>query len=137
MENENTANILMPKALLLEDDRATIFLIKKYLENTYTVHAAATLEYAFNLMLENEYSFYLIDVRLNDGHSGLELIKHIRSLDKYKNTPLIIESAFATIADQQTFKKAGADDFIAKPFMKNELIKKIKDALIKFSPVYQ
>ena len=67
---------------------------------------------------------FLIDRQLS-GVDGLEVCKHLRSLPSTASVPIIILSA--TPGMLEIAKKAGADDFIEKPFAKAFLIQKIEE----------
>jgi len=62
----------------------------------------------------------ILDVRLPDG-SGLELFEWIREQDA--SIPVIIITAFGSISEAVGAMKAGAYDFITKPFEDNNKIK--------------
>ena len=61
--------------------------------------------------------------------SGFEAIQEIRTLDEYKNTPIIALTAFAMKGDKEKCIEAGATDYIPKPIDSKELLDKISTYL--------
>ncbi len=64
----------------------------------------------------------LLDVLLS-GKDGREIVKYLKSQDETRYIPVIMFSAHPSA--EETARKAGADDFIAKPFDIDELLVKI------------
>lgn len=67
----------------------------------------------------NNYDIILLDISMPDI-SGIEVLKHIRSIDK--NVKVIITSVVATDFQMQNAKKEGVDDFLPKPIDMEKLI---------------
>lgn len=74
----------------------------------------------------DEYDIILMDVML-PGRSGLDVCETIRGAGI--TTPVIMLSAMDTVADRIRGLRAGADDYVVKPYAFDELIARI-DALI-------
>ncbi len=73
-----------------------------------------------------DYDLMILDIML-PGMSGLELLKKIRAVDnKY---PVLIVSAKSSEDDLVEGLRAGADDYITKPFSLPELLLRIKRML--------
>lgn len=71
-----------------------------------------------------EYHVVLMDIQM-PVLNGIEATKRIRSHQKHKDIPIIAVSAYAFEENTEEMKKAGINDFIAKPVKKDELISKI------------
>ncbi len=82
---------------------------------------------AMELLNTNEYDLVLIDIHL-PYHSGLELIRHLRS-DLKKKTPVIVVSAFSDPQVQRQAHELGINDYIVKPVDPTDLIEKIRTLL--------
>jgi DNA-binding response OmpR family regulator len=65
------------------------------------------------------------------GLNGLEVCRRIRA---GSTVPIIIVSARATDADKVLGLEAGADDYLAKPFLLGELRARIHAVLRRASP---
>jgi len=57
------------------------------------------------------------------GLSGVEACQHLKSKEETRNIPIIMISAATGI--EESAKKAGADDFLEKPFQMHVILKKI------------
>ena len=68
----------------------------------------------------------LMDLRM-PGMSGLDAIRQIREQEQEKGKRIPIMAITASVLDEQCAHatQAGADDFILKPFLQNELLQKI------------
>lgn len=100
-----------------------VFLGKEGFE---TVNAVDGNE-AMQLLNTNEYDLVLVDIHL-PYHSGLELIRHLRS-DLKKKTPVIVVSAFSDPQIQRQAYELGINDYIVKPIDPTSLIEKIRTVL--------
>jgi len=93
--------------------------------------------YAFEIkssakdLLENHFSFpdlILLDKQIS-GIDGLQICRHLKSQNETKDIPVIIVSATPDIGIMA--KKAGANDYIEKPFMITHLLETIERNLNK------
>jgi two-component system alkaline phosphatase synthesis response regulator PhoP len=75
----------------------------------------------------------LLDIML-PGMDGLQLIKKLKSNDKYKNIPIMVISAKTSEIDKVIGIDLGADDYLAKPFGVLELVSRVK-ALLRRSKI--
>jgi DNA-binding response OmpR family regulator len=116
------------KILICEDNRLAMRALSVFLgkEGFDTVNAIDGNE-AMELLNTNEYDLVLIDIHL-PYHSGLELIRHLRS-DLKKKTPVIVVSAFSDPQVQRQAHELGINDYIVKPVDPTDLIEKIRTLL--------
>lgn len=77
-----------------------------------------------DLILENSYDLILLDIMLPgvDGYSLLEQIKPT-------GTPVIFLTAKGSVADRVQGLRAGADDYLVKPFEIVELLARVETVL--------
>lgn len=111
------------RVLLIEDDGATAQSIELMLKsegfNTYTTD---TGEEGVDLGKLYDYDIIVLDLNLPDM-SGFEVLKTLR-LAKI-STPILILSGEAGIENKVRGLGFGADDYLTKPFNKDELIARI------------
>jgi two-component system, chemotaxis family, chemotaxis protein CheY len=58
--------------------------------------------------------------------TGLELLKRLRTDHRYKKTPFILVTAEAEKSQIMDAAKAGVDQYVVKPFTKEDVIKKLE-----------
>jgi DNA-binding response OmpR family regulator len=74
------------------------------------------------------YDFILLDLMMPEA-SGLEVLKSIREHERRWDTPVIILTAKGQDTDRQEAMRAGADDFLTKPFSPKKLLARIREIL--------
>jgi PAS domain S-box-containing protein len=115
------------KILIVEDDVTSRDVINLFLRNIYDVEFAINGETSLKRVQDNKYDLILMDINLGTGISGLEAANQIRSIEHYKNVPIIAATAFAMLGDREKFLANGFDHYISKPYLKQQLLKLIAD----------
>ncbi len=111
------------RVLLIEDDSATAQSIELMLKaESFNVYTTDLGEEGVDLGKLYDYDIILLDLNLPDM-SGFEVLRTIR-VSKVK-TPILILSGLAGIEDKVKGLGFGADDYMTKPFHKNELVARI------------
>lgn len=118
------------KVLIVEDDVDINRLLCRYLEKEkyQTVAAFSGTEARLQLSL-NRFDLILLDLML-PGLTGEELVAEIR---KTVLTPIIVVSAKSALEDRVKLLKSGADDYITKPFEREELLARVEAVLRRCS----
>jgi two-component system response regulator HydG len=99
---------------LVDDDREWCVLTAKRLEKLgFDVHEVFDSSEAFAVLTDKPFDAVVSDVKLL-GMNGIELTKRIVELRP--NTPVIIVTSFGTMELAIEAIRAGAFDFITKPF---------------------
>lgn len=115
------------RLLLVEDDKALIQSLNKSLKAAgYAVDVAENGIDAEYLGNENIYDIAILDLGLPQ-RSGLEVLTNWRQADN--NLPVIVLTARDTWQERVDGFKAGADDYIGKPFHDEELLARINALL--------
>ncbi|WP_336288191.1 MULTISPECIES: response regulator transcription factor CtrA [unclassified Bartonella] len=111
------------RVLLIEDDKATTQSIELMLKSeNFNVYITDLGEEGVDLGKLYDYDIILLDLNLPDM-SGYDVLRTLR-LAKIK-TPVLILSGMGAIEDKVRGFGFGADDYMTKPFHKDELIARI------------
>jgi DNA-binding response OmpR family regulator len=123
----------MLKVTLVEDDPRMVSLLSTLLNlEGYTVRIPSHhhIQDLLNTILLERPHIALIDVNLAKG-SGLDLVRAIRREPDINSICILMTSGLNLEAES---KQAGADGFIQKPFMPDELVKLIHDTYHRSNP---
>lgn len=124
---------LYDSRILLVDDELQLLKMVRGLcikEGYKNVDTASDYKEAIKLFSAGEYEIVLLDVMLPDG-DGFSLFKELAVIGKKKNrdVPVIFLSARDEDKDRLKGLGLGADDYITKPFLPEELLLRIKAVL--------
>jgi DNA-binding response OmpR family regulator len=75
-----------------------------------------------------DFDLVLTDVRM-PGLDGYELTRELRSMDRYRQVPIMMVSTLDEKIDKERGFSAGADEYIEKPFGEDQLIERARDLL--------
>lgn len=129
---ENTEKAAGPKILMIDDDKTILDVWPKILKS-----------YGFNVItaedgmagfkkLERELPDLVICDVLIPKLDGIKFCENVRADENFINLPIILASGvFKDFEFRMNVIKSVADDFIEKPFNEEELLDKIKRALIR------
>jgi two-component system nitrogen regulation response regulator NtrX len=124
----------MSTEILIVDDNADIRNIINDLicDAGFKTRLAANYDQALNEIDKKLPDVAIIDVKLDKGdNDGLELLSHIKQKDK--NIPVIIITGHANIEMAIKALKAGAFEFIEKPFNQERLLNFVNRAVENFN----
>jgi two-component system, cell cycle response regulator CtrA len=111
------------RVLLIEDDRATAQSIELMLKSeSFNIYTTDLGEEGIDLGKLYDYDIILLDLNLPDM-SGFEVLRSLR-VSRIK-TPILILSGLTGIEDKVSGLGFGADDYMTKPFHKDELVARI------------
>ena len=118
----------MTKILIVEDEEAISNMIRMSLQKAgYSCEQAMDGESAADRIAEHTYDLVLLDIML-PGMNGYELLDYIKTT----NMPVIFITAMGTLDDKVKGLKAGADDYITKPFEIVELLARVESVLRRY-----
>ena len=119
----------MPKVMLIEDDKTMLSLLGTLLkmENFQVVPLTneKTLDDLIATMRREKPDAALVDVHLQQAN-GIELLTRMRQEPDLRQIRMLMSSG---LDKSEECKLAGADDFILKPYMPDELIQRIRRLL--------
>jgi len=119
--------------LVCEDDARIAELLEESLRDSgYQVKLAGTLEEAKTLLVKWIPDLVLLDIILPESNeAGWDLLKWIRGRGP---VPVILVSALSRADDRVRGLRAGADDFISKPFYLEEVVARVEAVLRRTQP---
>jgi DNA-binding response OmpR family regulator len=117
--------------LLIEDDTRLSGLVAERLRGEgHTAETAADGDEGLRLASSGHFDLAVVDVML-PGLDGLHVASTLR--DRGVTTPILMLTARDTVDDRVAGLRAGADDYLVKPFAFAELVARI-DALARRAP---
>jgi DNA-binding NtrC family response regulator len=110
----------LPPVLIVDDEKNMRLSLKKMLtDEGYTVRMTDSAEEALQLLTHEEFFIGITDARLG-GMSGYELLAKCRQ--QWPDLPMLMLTAYATPKLAVEAIKAGAIDYLAKPFAPEEML---------------
>jgi two-component system, OmpR family, copper resistance phosphate regulon response regulator CusR len=111
------------KVLVVEDEMKLAHYLQKGLSQAgYAVELASNGVDGLHAALEGDHQLIVLD-RMLPGLDGLTLLAVLR---RSKPTPVLMLTARAEVEDRVEGLKAGADDYLAKPFAFSELLARVE-----------
>lgn len=126
------------RLLLVEDNEFNKIVaedtLRDFQNNIHMDHASNGLE-ALNMVISNNYDLVLMDIQMPEM-DGYEASSKIRMLETDKrHTPVMAMTANATPEEIKKCFESGMDDYISKPFIPEELFRKMAVLITKGKPV--
>ena len=110
------------KILIVDDVMSNVLLLKVLLTNEkFAIATASNGRQALEQVEKENPDLLLLDVMMPDM-SGFEVAQHLKSNPNTADIPIIFLTALNSTADIVKGFQVGANDFISKPFNKEELI---------------
>jgi two-component system response regulator HydG len=113
--------------LLVDDDPAMREMLASLFEaKGYRTTPAASVDVALALCAENDFDAVLSDIRM-PGRSGIDLVGELHRLRP--ETPVVLMTAFGSVDSAVSALRAGARDYVTKPFEPDTVLLAIERAL--------
>jgi len=127
---QRTARVVGDPRILIIDDEAAI---RESLDTLltlegFTVSTASDGPSGIELLSRNEYDLLLLDLAL-PGESGLDLLPRI--VEMQPNLPVIMITAYGTVGNVVDAIRAGAENFVQKPWDNEKLLADIRAAVAR------
>jgi DNA-binding NtrC family response regulator len=120
--------------LLVEDDEIMRLSLEDRLRlENIPVRAVSDISRARKELEKGDIDLVITDIRLPDG-TGVELFTDISN--HYPGIPVILMTAFGDISDAVTLVKAGALDYLTKPFDMSDFIGKVERHLSRITDTH-
>ena len=116
------------KILIIEDDEKLARMIElELVHEGYVAEKTGDGVSGLKAAEDGDHDLVLLDIML-PGMSGVEVLRRLR---KSKETPVILLTARDETVDKVLGLDSGADDYVTKPFVIEELLARIRAALRK------
>jgi len=115
------------KVLIVEDDKILSDTIKQCIEKKYNVEQAYDGYEGYMFAKENIYDIIILDLMMPEMN-GYEVLTKLRNNQIL--TPVLILTAKDSISDKVKGLSIGADDYLVKPFEREELLARL-EAIIR------
>lgn len=125
----DSARLLLPAVLLVEDDPNLGAMAKEMLDAVYRTDWVQTVGEAKRRMSDDRYDALIVDRRLPDG-DGLSLVRALRG--DGVSTPVLVLTALADVENIVEGLDSGANDYLTKPFHFVELEARLRALLRGF-----
>ena len=113
----------MEKILIVDDENDIAELISDILEDEgFKTDIRNDGASAISAVKENSYNLILLDIMMPNA-SGTEVCASIRNIT---SAPIIFVTAKTQLIDKLVGFEVGADDYITKPFINEELVARVK-----------
>lgn len=128
---ENNRRRIFGSVLLVEDSASSTLYFRQVLERIgLYVDCCSNAEKAIKLFSAHEYDLVLVDYVLDGVQSGLSVIHAVReSADRKALTPILAISSFGDTARKVEILRSGANDFVSKPMVAEELEVRVHNLL--------
>ncbi len=113
--------------LVVEDEELMRTILRQLLEDSgYCVFTADSSEAGLAIYTQNEISVTLTDIKLA-GADGLSLLDQIKAIAD--DALVIVMTAYSSVDTAIAALRKGAYDYITKPFVNDDLLKTVKNAI--------
>lgn len=127
-DEPSTAPLESAKVLVVDDHVNTRRLIKRMLQPPHRVVTTPGVAAALDAARQHDFDVLLLDINLEGSQNGIDLLKKIRQLPGYATTPAVAVTAYAASEDRPRLLKAGFDNYLAKPFKREQLASRVRMA---------
>jgi two-component system OmpR family response regulator len=115
------------RILIIEDDANTRdFIVRGFSEEGFATETAANGRDGLYLATDGSYDAIVLD-RMLPGMDGLSLLKSLRAAGL--TTPVLLLTAMSAVDERVIGLRAGADDYLVKPFSLQELLARVEALL--------
>lgn len=116
-----------PNVLIVEDEELMRSILRQLLETEgYVVLSADSAENALEIFPNADVAVTLTDIKMA-GMDGLELLDRIKTIDE--DALVIVMTAYSSVDSAIAALRKGVYDYVTKPFVNEDLLKTVKNAI--------
>lgn len=112
------------KVLAIDDSETVLLLIYKTLKQNFKVVTVRSAIEGLEIVDES-FDIIILDIMM-PKMNGVEFLKEIRLSKQYNIPVLVLTAKFCSEREIENFFKLGASDYVTKPFLKAELVSRVK-----------
>lgn len=118
-----------PRILAVEDNSETQLLLEHLLKGSYDVEVVPGVDDALEAVDATAFDVLLLDINLSEDQTGTDLLHLIRERDGMAQVPAVALTAYAMPGDREDFLEKGFDEYVSKPFTRDDLTEAIENTL--------
>ncbi len=120
--------------LVVDDNPIILTALKICLKGTFeNIYTLSTPDSIMDVLEKEIVNAMLLDMNfapgVNDGHEGIAWLQRLR--EAFPNLPIVLMTAYGDVPLAVKGLKAGAADFVTKPWDNDTLLRTLKDAIDK------
>jgi DNA-binding NtrC family response regulator len=116
-----------PIILIVEDEELLRNILRQILEDGgFSVATASSAEAALEIFTTEDIALTLTDIRMA-GMDGLELLDQLKAVDS--EALVIVMTAYSSVDSAIAALRKGAYDYVTKPFVNEDLLQRVRNAL--------
>ncbi|MEZ9142018.1 MULTISPECIES: PleD family two-component system response regulator [unclassified Shewanella] len=112
------------KILVIDDDPVCTSMLLAILGDDYLVMTANSGDGAIELLSSVEPDLIFLDITMPDVN-GYQVIKYVKKHSLNQQVPIVVVSSLIEESDQDFALKLGADDYLTKPILPNNVQKMV------------
>lgn len=113
--------------MVVEDEELMRSILRRLLEGSgYDVVTVDSAEAALSAFAENEISVTLTDIKMS-GMGGIELLDRLKGIDP--EALVVVMTAYSSVDTAIAALRKGAYDYVTKPFVNEDILQTIKNAI--------
>ncbi|PSQ75562.1 MAG: hypothetical protein BRD35_08725 [Bacteroidetes bacterium QH_7_62_13] len=118
-----------PRILAVEDNSETQLLLEHLLKESFEVTVVTGVDEALEAVEGHSFDAMLLDINLSEQRTGTDLLHLLRERDDMAEVPAIALTAYAMPGDREDFLEAGFNQYVSKPFTRDDLTDAIETSL--------
>lgn len=107
---------LKPKILYVENDPASIIIMKRLLGDSFDFSACETGEESIEKAAKQKFDIILLDINLSTDLNGLDVMHKIREIDLNKKTKILAVTTRVFTGEDSRLLDEGFDGYFPKPY---------------------